>query len=224
MTTGRSAEARYCPWVGERYWEQEQRWLLLGESSFGPGLTDKQAVQQMIRANHDAPIDPSQNVTYRLLSGTERLMTGRDLLDSAGTKDFWQTVAFYNYLRENTQSSTQRPTIKQFKAALPAFNEVICQTKPDVVLVLGVKLWMALPGEQDGWVRGKERDIVMPVTRLASRKLSVWTGYAKCAGLTHRFQCFPVMHPASKGFAAGAWRDWMAAAKRMIAASSSSPY
>ncbi|MGN6666146.1 MAG: hypothetical protein ACTHKH_04125 [Trinickia sp.] len=219
MTTGYSAQVRYHPWVGDRYWEQEQRWLLLGESGYGLDSKGADALQQMIQAQNGVIIDPEQDAAYRLFAGAQRLMTGRDLLDSAGTKDFWRTVAFYHYVRDSMGSSMQRPTPRQMKESLPAFNEVVCQIRPHVVLVLGLKLWMALPGERDGWERGKERNIAMPVPRLASRKLSVWTGCAESAGVTHRFHCFPVMHPSSRGFAAGNWRNWMLAARRAIAAS-----
>ena len=219
MTTGYSAQVRYHPWVGDRYWDQEQRWLLLGESGccLAPNRTD--ALQKMIPAQHGPAVDSCQGGTDRLFAGVERLMTGRDLLDAAGTEDFWQTVAFYNYVRDSMGSSMQRPTPKQLRESLPAFSEVICELRPHVVLVLGLKLWMALPGERERWTKGKEQSIVMPVPRLASRKLTVWTGYAESAGVSHRFHCFPVMHPSSRGFAAGNWRDWMLAARRIIATS-----
>jgi len=218
MKPAYSAEVRYHPWVGDDYWDQQERWLLLGESNYGLGPTETFAVQEMIRAQYGAAIDPSQNGTYRLFAGAERLMTGRDSLDTASTKEFWQTVAFYNYVRESMTDAEQRPTAKDFKASHQAFNHVICQTRPHVVLVLGLDLWMALPDERDGWSKGVEQDIVMPVERSASRKLSVWTGCARDTSGSHRFACFPVTHPSAIGFTANIWRDWMDAAKRTVTA------
>lgn len=221
MTTGYSAQVRYHPWVGDRYWGQAQRWLLVAESGCCRGAEGADGSRQMIQAQNKVNMDACRDASYRLFAGAQRLMTGQDLLDSASTNDFWRTVAFYNFLRDSMPSSKQRPTPKQLQESLPAFNEVVCRIQPHVVLVLGLNLWMALPGEPEGWIKGKERNIVMPVPRLASRKLSVWTGFAESAGVTHRFQCFPVMHPSSRGFAAGNWRDWMLAARRIVAASSS---
>jgi hypothetical protein len=219
MTTEYSDEVRYQPWIGDRYFEQERRWLLLGESSYYLGPTETHAVQEMIRAQYGGATDTSQNGTYRLFAGAERLMTGRRDLDAATTKEFWQTVAFYNYVRDSMPSSKQRPTRKQFKESRQAFNEVVCRIKPHAVLVLGMTIWMALPGEREGWAKGPEQDIFMPVERPRSRRLSVWNGYAEGTSGIHRFACFPVMHPSSVGFAASKWGDWMLAAKGTVGAS-----
>jgi hypothetical protein len=219
MTAEYSAEVRYHPWVGDRYWDQPQRWLILGESGYGLGAKEATAVQEMIRAHCGAITDSFDTGTYRVCAGAQRLMTGRDSLRTASTRDFWQTVVFYNYVRESMKDAAQRPTTKQFRDSHRAFNEVVCKARPHGVLVLGLKLWMALPGERDGWTKGPEQDIVMPVPRSSSRRLSVWTGNAEDTTCTHRFACFPVVHPSSIGFAANKWRDWMLAAKRAVAAS-----
>ncbi|MDN7967547.1 hypothetical protein QZM91_08280 [Burkholderia multivorans] len=219
MTTAYSAEVRYHPWVGDRYSAQQERWLILGESSYALSPTDANATREMILAHCGAATVNFDTGIYRVCAGAERLVTGRDTLDAASRKEFWRTVAFYNYVNDSMPSRQQRPTAKQFRDSLRAFNDVVCQTQPHVVLVLGLRLWMALPGERDGWTKGIEQDIVMPIQRSRSRKLSVWTGMADGKTTTHRFVCFPVVHPSTIGFAASAWRDWMIAAKRTVATS-----
>lgn len=217
MTMDYSTEVRYHPWVGERYREQQPRWLILGESSYGLGLTETCAVQEMIRAHCGATTDSFETGVYRVCAGAERLMTGQYSLDPATKVAFWQTVAFYNYVRDSLSESTSRPTPVQYAQSLAAFNEVVCELKPHVVLVLGIGLWDALPSQRKGWVKGPELELSMPTN---SRKLSLWTGHAEHDAERHSFLCFPVVHPSRQGFAAGDWKDWMTAAKAAVAANS----
>lgn len=215
MTVKYSTDVRYHPWIGGHYWRQEQRWLVLGESTYGLDPAETFAVQDMIRAHCGVATGGFERGVYRVCAATERLMTGQDDLGPTTRHDFWQTVAFYNFVRDSLPASTARPTPMQFKQSLAAFNEVICEVRPHVVLVLGLGLWDALPGERDGWTRGRELEVAMPAHR---RKLGIWTGYAECTPERHTFACFPVAHPSSRGFAASRWRDWMASAKNAIAA------
>ncbi|MBB5508731.1 hypothetical protein [Paraburkholderia atlantica] len=86
MTAEYSAEVRYHPWVCDRYWDQHQRWLILGESGYGLGPTDTLAVQEMIRAHCGATTETFDTGVYRVCAGAERLMTGQYSLDcDAGT-------------------------------------------------------------------------------------------------------------------------------------------
>ncbi|MGF6412379.1 hypothetical protein [Paraburkholderia sp. MM5482-R1] len=212
MLTGYSDEVRYHPWVGDQYWQQEQRWLILGESSYQLHPTDTMAVPDMIRAHCGDATVGFEKGTYRVCAAAERLMSGRNELDPAR---FWQKVAFYNYVLESMADSKARPTTLQYRQSLPAFNEVVCELKPHVVLVLGIKLWDALPGEREGWQKGPELEVSMPTN---SRKLSLWTANVERPLKHHIFKCFPVAHPSSRGFKADAWKDWMIAAKATVAA------
>lgn len=211
MTNVFSQEVRYYPWVGDRYWEQSERWLILGESSYGLPPTETFAVQHMIRAHCGQSSGTFQKGTYRVCAAAERLIAGHDQLDP---DNFWQTVAFYNFVRDSMQKAMMRPTPLQFRQSFTAFNEVVCHLKPTVVLVLGIGLWDILPGERDGWTKGPERAVSMPTS---PRKFSLWTGCCHHGSQRHVFSCFPVAHPSSRGFAAHRWKDWMNAAKTCIA-------
>ena len=60
--------------------------------------------------------------------------------------DFWQAVAFYNYIQESVgfRAKGNRPTSVQWKAATTPFDEVLADLKPDCILVLGETLWRYL--------------------------------------------------------------------------------
>ncbi|RFU44746.1 hypothetical protein [Paraburkholderia sp. DHOC27] len=214
MATGYSDEVRYYPWVGDHYSKQQQRWLVLGESSYELQLTETHAVTHMIRAHCGDSTSTFETGRYRVCAAAERLITG---CEDPAPVHFWQTVAFYNYVRDSMAGAKARPTTLQFRQSLAAFNEVVCRLRPTVVLVLGIRLWDVLPGERDGWTKGPELALSMPTN---ARKLSLWTGRAQHASESHEFTCFPVAHPSSRRFASSRWKDWMDAAKACIAAQS----
>ncbi len=209
-----SDEVRYLPWVGDEYEHQSVRWLILGESNYGVGVHERDAVRDLIRAHFKESSGIMDNGRYRICRASERLLHG-DISEAAAIRRFWQRHAYYNYVCESMPERAVRPTPKQFRESLPALSEVLCTLRPDVVLVLGIQLWGALPGERDGWEKGDDiAQIVMP--RYPKRMLNIWTGKAAHGSMQHTFKCFPVAHPASRGFNAQDWKAWMSAAKSAL--------
>ncbi len=216
MAATYSPEVWYHPWVGEQYQQQKFRWLILGESSYGLRDDEQRATESMIRAHNGDDQRGWAASRYRICTAVESLMTGRARLDDDEKRKFWDTVVFYNFVRESMSSAEIRPTSKQFFESRNAFSEVVRVHMPHAVLVMGLGLWRYLPGTKDGWVEGEERiDISMPLP-YENRSLNVWTGYSDGKTKERPFACFQVAHPASRGFKAEKWSRWMAAATEMI--------
>lgn len=58
----------------------------------------------------------------------------------------WQHVAFYNFVQEIVgEGSRIPPTPEAWKAAEAPFFEVVRELDPDVILVLGNRLWDKVP-------------------------------------------------------------------------------
>lgn len=69
--------------------------------------------------------------------------------DDAKSK-FWSRVAFYNYCQEIVADKARvRPKDAIWKNSEPAFNEVLKQLKPDLVVVLGKELSRKIPDITD---------------------------------------------------------------------------
>jgi len=63
-------------------------------------------------------------------------------------KEFWDNVAFYNYIQEPVgDGPRERPTEEMWANAKAPFMEVLGQLRPSHLLVLGGQLWENLPSE-----------------------------------------------------------------------------
>ncbi|WP_233808669.1 hypothetical protein [Paraburkholderia sp. HP33-1] len=211
-----SSEVRYHPWVGNQYKDQKIRWLILGESGYGLRQNEPRETEWMIRAHNGDRQDGWDPMRYDICTAAERLMTGSPQLGYDARLRFWNTVAFYNFVRESMPNAQVRPTTRQFTESRGAFSEVIRTHNPHAVLVMGLNLWGYLPGTRDGWEEGQERaDVAMP-RPYKRRLLNVWTGYSDGEAKENPFACFQVAHHASRGFDANNWTTWMAAGKAEI--------
>lgn len=81
---------------------------------------------------------------FRTFTAIGQVVTGRDLwkLDRS---DFWNSVAFYNYVQEPVLEARCRPTSQMFAAGRQAFVEILSSLQPTHVLALGIELWRHMP-------------------------------------------------------------------------------
>ena len=216
MAATYSSEVRYHPWVGNQYEEQEIRWLILGESGYSLSQDEPRETERMIRAHNGDLQEDWDPRRYDICTAAERLMTGSTQLNDDARLRFWNTVAFYNFVRESMPNAQVRPTKRQFAESRSAFSEVIQTLKPHVVLVMGLVLWRYLPGTKNGWEEGQEQAGVLMPRPYKRRLLNVWTGYSDGEAKQDPFACFQVAHHASRGFDANNWATWMTAGKAEI--------
>ena len=59
--------------------------------------------------------------------------------------DFWNTIAFYNYVQKALSGPRISPTSEEFNGSLLAFHELIVNLKPDLLIIWGKRLWEKLP-------------------------------------------------------------------------------
>lgn len=137
---------KFLPFVGEKYHNSRYgvRVLVLGESHYGmtedsgPGFT-----QKIIRENAYVP-------GFAFFSKLTNVLRGRiDWPTDKERREIWQHVAFYNFVQEFVGGGSRiAPTPAMWQAAQAPFLEVVRALEPDVILVLGARLWQnvdALP-------------------------------------------------------------------------------
>lgn len=61
------------------------------------------------------------------------------------TQEFWDSVAFYNYVQFATDRPRKAPSNKQYDDSEPAFVEVLGKLTPQLVIVWGKRLWHRMP-------------------------------------------------------------------------------
>ncbi|WP_022954885.1 hypothetical protein [Perlucidibaca piscinae] len=184
------ASVIFPPWVGPAYLQQDEKWLILGESNYGwtPGNPDDSLNTQVSRhiLGEETPV----------FRNIQKFLRDDNIDSQEAKREFWNTCSYYNYVTESMSAASARPTANQFHNSHQAFVDVVNVLKPDIVLVLGFELWDHLPGAKDGWMScwSDESQPSYPVPQI-TRRLEVWSS-GTGLGIEKTFHCFSVPHPA----------------------------
>jgi hypothetical protein len=140
----------FDPWIGDRYQSEGLnglRLLILGESQYDtdedqprPGLPTENAETQKIVQR--LAIDKNTSFFTKI---TKLVRGYRHDFSSQEKADFWQRVAFYNFVQWWLPNTRIRPTPEMWQAAQAPFLQVLEELKPHLVLVLGIDLAGGLP-------------------------------------------------------------------------------
>ena len=126
----------FFPYCGIRYRESRLRLLILGESHYGPDRNSDQS---------ETTLEAIQSGEYRFFE-TIRHRIGPCF---HGETDFWEEVAFYNYVQKlaGTEART-RPSDEMWAFSHVAFGKVLRALKPTRILVLGKTTWLNMADEE----------------------------------------------------------------------------
>lgn len=141
----------FNPWVGSKYWSAGLggvRVLILGESHYGDiGTESATFTTEVVK-------EWAQDKRNRFFTVTQKLVAGMDTnkwVTDEQRAAFWEQVAFYNFVQAFPGPGPRyRPTEAMWVAASPAFLSTIAELKPQVVVVLGIKLQGYLPDIPNG--------------------------------------------------------------------------
>jgi uracil-DNA glycosylase len=131
--------------------------------------------------------------------------------------DFWNRVAFYNYLQEFAGTRAgHRPKAKQWEdeTHFDAFQKVIDALKPDRILVLGKATWQNMPGAPKLGFRVPDPEPRLRVAEAFGRvskgeSISCW--YHRSDG--GRALAAPIYHPAHRKFD---WKAWVPTVQELM--------
>ncbi|WP_263820012.1 hypothetical protein [Salinibacter sp.] len=146
--TATGGEPTFEPWVGDNYEEGIEdgiQLLILGESHYGTSESDDASFTQRVVATH------GQENRHAFFTKTAKLvlgLTGEDHLSDEQSHQFWERVAFYNYVQEyvgETPDGTVDP--EMWEGAKKPLLTVLDRLNPDALLVLGKGTGNHLPDE-----------------------------------------------------------------------------
>ncbi len=131
----------FDPWVGQHYKDGigGKRVLILGESHYGDKGDETSEFTRLIIENHGI-----KKGKHRIYARIKVLIAGGGLSDPQ-RDEFWQKVAFYNYIQTAIARPRIRPTPEQWEAATDPFLDTVSELSPEFVVVLGVELGKHLP-------------------------------------------------------------------------------
>lgn len=193
------------PWVGANYGGglYGKKILIIGETHYcenpddcdceQTGDSDLCKKKTRLEVESQLGENSSSNSVYakiaKMLLGKE---SNKDLSEEE-KKEFWHSVAFYNYVQiSGIKCSQLLPTKDMWDLSEKAFHEVIEVLAPDFILVLGEELWNNLPGQDD-----EETD--WPIaTKIQIGEISEQTWYYKAK--SKNILAMPIYLPSGPAF------------------------
>lgn len=141
----------FDPWVGSEYQSglNGVRVLILGESHYGKP-PEREGFTAAIIKNY------GQTKRSRFFSITQRLVSldeSRGYVSSLRRREFWEKVAFYNFVQEFVGATSRiRPSENQWRQGAEPFIQTVNDLAPQLIVVLGRELKNHLPAEINGVV------------------------------------------------------------------------
>lgn len=132
------------PWIGENYQNGGKiglRILILGEAHYGnPDEKTTDFTQRIVKKL-------GQEQRFAFFTKVQQLIQNRtEFIPSEDRKTFWDQVAFYNYIQDFPgKTSRIRPTKQMWEEASPIYLETLKELNPELVIILGNKLWDHVP-------------------------------------------------------------------------------
>ena len=138
----------FDPWVGDNYGSPNDlglpsRLLILGESHYGGPEKDRRSLTREVIE------DQWSGCPYRYFTGVRKAILGPS--QEVDVQDFWQSVAFWNFIQGLVENPGNRPTQHMWEEARDCFRETLNRLGPTHMIVTGFRLWDHLPGDKDFW-------------------------------------------------------------------------
>lgn len=134
----------FSPAVGEHYQEgfKGKKVLVLGESHYDVSNDEKDITKIVIQRFQEYQLGKGESFAHWMNTFTKfaRSFDNKEL-EGNQVADFYDSVAFYNYVQESLDESRKSPTKEQFANSEKAFFEVLEELQPDVIIVWGHRLW-----------------------------------------------------------------------------------
>lgn len=201
MEKSEEARARPMqPFVGRSYKKaglRGQKLLIMGESVYHPNPPDdKSKYNKSVIAD---VIGRQKGSGYwnksRFYTRIARLF-GYNAADFTQRKEFWHSVAYFNYLHTLSVKPGRVPPASLWGPAETHYAESLKKLKPDYVVTFGKRLWQHIPKEAEEPVENEE---------------GVWIMRAVCPKTGTKLVGFP--NPAGPTFR---WRDAKAVLERQL--------
>ena len=148
----------FDPWRGCNYGKPNDlglpsRLLILGESHYGGPekyrrCLTKEVIEEVIA---------EEQWNKRYFTGVRKAVLGPS--QEVGAKDFWQSVAFYNFIQSLVEKSRKPPARHMWEEAPDRFRKTLNRLEPAHVIVTGFRLWDHLPGDEDFWSDAPEDEV-----------------------------------------------------------------
>jgi hypothetical protein len=141
-------KSTFKPWVGKKYYNQGLygiKILFLGESHYGTKGKEKadttiNVVKRLGLCEERCHRFFTITAKFALLKGSKERISRKE------RREFWEQVAFYNYIQEFVANGARkRPTKEMWESSREALLDVVKHLEPQLIIVLGKELNKNLP-------------------------------------------------------------------------------
>ena len=166
MQTNQFKNVLFTPYIGEKYQQgyQGKKVLVLGESHYSADENRNASLDDPTFTNYIVQEYINYQKGERGHSNWMKTFTrfvkafyNRNL-SANEIVNFWERVAFYNYVQEPMATPRQSPTTEQFTKSEKAFWEVLEVCQPDIIVVWSHRLWVKMP--YTGEYQSKENTLI----------------------------------------------------------------
>jgi hypothetical protein len=161
-----SEKVHFTPFVGSEYdWGLVPgvRVLLLGESHYGSESLGPQYGRGCTFYNFHGYIDESCDIDHesQFFCKLPRIVTRNRFTSQKESALAWRRIAFANFVQSLVPAARESPSAAQWRDGQSALTELSDRLRPDVILVLGARLWDHITVGikcDEPWIKGHRRD------------------------------------------------------------------
>jgi hypothetical protein len=130
------------PWIGEEYFKQKVKILLIGESHYAQNQ-NREACEisyKKFTENENATIEIIKLLingdSWNLFDNTYRVLSGKKDIEKS---KFWNKISFFNLIQRPMKTSAERPSNKDFRENVDLSLKIIEEMNetPDRIIYLG---------------------------------------------------------------------------------------
>ncbi len=134
----------WLPWLGENYFNSKTKMLIVGESHYYNPISENDYSFKKHESIDFTQIVVKEIAIKRDLKDKRSATMYENFYRSIKTEgqsreEYWNSVAFYNFIQQPMHSIKQRPSQEMIAKAWSSFKSVVDILQPDVVIFIGVK-------------------------------------------------------------------------------------
>lgn len=134
----------WLPWLGDNYLTSKTKTLIVGESHYYKPVSKNDISFIKHTTNDFTQIVVNEIAIKRKLEDKRSATMYENFYRSIrelgqSREEYWNSVAFYNFIQQPMHSIKQRPNQEMIAKAWSSFKSVVDILQPDVVIFIGVK-------------------------------------------------------------------------------------
>jgi uracil-DNA glycosylase len=185
-----SRKVKILPWIGENYFNEKQKILILGMSTYYKDAPSKKdCINDLVKSICNG--DRRRGTVY--WTKIENLLINK----KENPEKFWNRISYYSYIQEIMDRPKQKTPEEYWENAKEPFIEILKKLMPDKVIVMGYELFQNLPDKLE-----KEKSI-----EKNGKELKIASYFIKKKTIQKNIIFLGICHPSRIGNKYDDWKN-----------------